>query len=413
MKKIFVSAVATLFVLAGCSGNKSPEAGNSSADYLSLDATATRAAIVNVSTLQTDMAGFKVYGTAADAPDVWYNGGSGQVIDGTNNHVFGTDSQWNFVTRVKWPSSATAYPMNFYACYPASPAGLYMTSETPDNLTGTYTVQPTAAAQVDFLAAHAATGAVKPANDMLNITFKHLLSKVDYGFHVENDYEAHVQAVVVENVANERVYDFINENWTTASEPTAAQCNNSYLYSGLLDGGQTAINGSVLTFTGNGNNTPIYTAADNAGLMLMPQNISAQTWVPNSDVPGSKSHVRVVYRLQKSEEPDYIGYADATRHPDYAGSQAETDNYTGALYIVVGYPFTLDWEAGKGYTYNIVLPGETGGILLEDTFFDENGRPTTLEVPNLDPGDMMLGDGYIHLIPEVEDWNDQPANDLI
>jgi hypothetical protein len=412
MKNLFVCTAAALLALTGCNENKAAE---ETGGAISLDATAareSRAAIARVSTLQGDAAGFKVWGTAADTPDVWYDGGSGEVIDGTNNHVFDAEGRWNFTTQVKWPSTVASYPMKFYAHYPATPVGLVMTSQTPDDLTATCTVQPTAAEQIDLLAARTETGAFKPSNDVLNITFKHLLAKVNYDFLVENGYEAGVVALTVENVANERVYDFLADNWTPTSAPVAANCTNGYLYLGQLDG-RTAIRSAVTQLPGNDTDTPTYTAADNASLMLMPQNVPTQTWNPAADkLPGGKAHVRIVYRIGRAGA-DYIGYANASSHPDYTGSQAEADGYNGALFFAVGYPFTLDWEAGKGYTYTIALPGTSGGILLEANCFDDKGRMTDLPVPNLSPGDPMLGDGYIHLVPGVDDWNDMSSGDLL
>jgi hypothetical protein len=214
-------------------------------------------------------------------------------------------------------------------------------------------------------------------------------------------------------VANERVYDFLNGSWTPASAPVAANCTGGYLYLGQLDGGRTAIRSAITQLTGNDTDTPVYAAADNASLMLMPQNVAGQTWNPASDkLPGGKAHVRVVYRIGRAGA-DYIGYANASSHPEYAGSQTEADGYNGALFFAVGYPFTLDWEAGKGYTYTIALPGPSGGILLEANCFDDKGRTTDLPVPNLSPGDPMLGDGYIHLVPSVDDWNDMSSGDLL
>jgi hypothetical protein len=413
MKTTLLSATAAVLICAGCSENIAKKSDSSVPGSIYLQATTTRtsrAAVATVPILQADPAGFRVYGTAANESGNWYDGGSGQVIDGSNNHLFGVDGQWGFATPVKWPSDGTAYPMSFYAFYPASPEGLAMeTPESPDNLKGTYTVPASAAEQTDLLAARATTGSYKPPHDILNLTFNHILSKVNYNFGIETGYDAYIQALVVENVATERVYDFIDGRWTPDSAPEAADCTGGYLYFGFLADGRTAIRNTTARFTGNDTNTPAYTATDNASLMLMPQNVTAQTWSADGDLPGNRAYVRMIYRMEKTSgtiTPDYTGYANASHHPDYAGSQAETDGYTGALFVAVGYPFTLNWEAGKGYTYNIMLPGTSGGILLESNYYNEAGQKTDLTVKNVTPGDSILGDGYIHLEPEVEEWTE-------
>ncbi len=405
-------AVVVAIVAAGCAKDRVSSVNTPREAYISLGVNTTRAPVTYLSSIENDAQGFRVYGVAANVPDAWYDAGTGQVVDGTNNHSYHPVSgQWDFQTPVPWPAAPGAYPMTFYACYPASPPELTMhVPATPDSLTGTFTVYPSAAQQSDLLGAKTATGPIKPANGALSILFKHLLSKVNYSMQVESGYEASVQALGVKNVAGSRAYDFLAEDWTAASQPTPVECTYDFLYLGRLDDGREAIHADTSIFAGTSVSVPCYAPADSANLMLVPQQVPAQTWTPVSgQAPTTQAHVYLLYRLGKSSdpaEPDYIGYANASRHPGYPDSFLLTQNYTGELFVKVGYSFTLEWQKAKGYNYNIVLPGSSGGILIAPNYYDDQGEPTDLPVEHTTVGEPLLGDGNIHLVPQVDNWID-------
>ncbi|MDR2935762.1 MAG: fimbrillin family protein [Rikenellaceae bacterium] len=422
MKKV-IFAMAAVALLASCSKNEVTNLNVSSTDAISLTGTTTRATIANVSDLQAN--GFTVYGTSADVTDAWYSDGTA-AIDGANKHVYNAGT-WNFATPVKWPTDAARYPMNFYAVYPdptvkADGFSSFTPSASAQTIKGVFNVKPTAAEQIDLLGA-TATASAKPMSSNLSITFRHLLSKVDFGLNVATDHMAHVQGLAINNVSGQGLADYTASSsvWNMIDNAT-----NRYTYSGMIHAnptGNPAANTFPTPWIGTGTAEPIFPGVHNNHLMLMPQTDSDQNWIttnPNTVEPEDKSHVVMVYRLAKTGDENYIGYADASDHPAYAGSALKTENYTGALFVKVGYPFTLDWKEGKGYIYNVTLPG-SGGYLLDQNYYDEDGNRTDLVVGDED-GDnnpdgpkvpeALTGDDYIHLVPVVDNWDDQPANAL-
>ncbi|MDR2911015.1 MAG: fimbrillin family protein [Bacteroidales bacterium] len=423
MKKVIL-AMAVVALMASCSKDEVTNL-NVNPDQISLVGTTTRATIANVSNLQTS--GFTVYGTAANVADAWYSDGNAS-IDGANKHIYdGAKGTWNFTTPVKWPTDAAKYPMNFYAIYPEATSANGFSSLTAtastQTVTGTFSVKPTAAEQIDLLSA-TASAAAKPMSSSLSITFKHLLSKVDFGLNVATGHTAYVQGLAINNVSMQGLRKF------TDASPSWGMIDgayNKYTYDGTIydspTGNPTANALPVIPWAGTGTAKPIFSGVHSNHLMLMPQADNNQNWIttsPNTVEPDGKSHVTMMYRLAKAGDDNYIGYADASNHPAYAGSALKTANYTGALFVKVGYPFTLDWKEGKGYIYNITLPG-SGGYLLDQNYYDENGNRTDLVVGDED-GDnnpdgpkvpeALTGDDYIHLIPVVSTWDDQPANAL-
>jgi hypothetical protein len=120
----------------------------------------------------------------------------------------------------------------------------------------------------------------------------------------------------------------------------------------------------------------------------------------------------MVYRLRQGTT-DFIGYTEAQSHPDFTGSDLQTGGYpaTAPLFVKVGYPFDLAWNAGSGYTYNIALNADnstTGGYLLDAFYYDQYGNRTDLPITGGTevPGP-VLGDGDIHLIPDISDWDEE------
>jgi hypothetical protein len=241
------------------------------------------------------------------------------------------------------------------------------------------------------------------------MTFEHILSKVFFTVTTGDDHKAYVLALGFDNLHKKNTYTIGNPGaWGTID---VALDSFSY-YNGFtpLTGTDTYEEKEFTDVT----RADFWAPADpeNKFMMLMPQ--TPKTWwqgvSPNaSAVPGSdEAYVRMLYRAEEinSSNKDFIGYESATTHPNY-GTSSLKDNYTGSLYVLVGYKYASTWVSGKGYEYEIPLPGATGGKLLDEFLYDDQGNQTELPViGGKVPDDIISSDIFIHLFPIVTDWDD-------
>jgi hypothetical protein len=146
-------------------------------------------------------------------------------------------------------------------------------------------------------------------------------------------------------------------------------------------------------------------------LMLLPQNPTKwnTSGTPVVVAPTTESYVQLVYRWENRDAIgaiiDEIGFSDASNHPDYADSQCEKDGYTGPLFVKVGYSYSPEWVKGKGYQYDIPIPGSTGGRLINNKLIDDKGNETDLTVPGISVPEVIIpSDDFIHLVPKVTEW---------
>jgi hypothetical protein len=120
-----------------------------------------------------------------------------------------------------------------------------------------------------------------------------------------------------------------------------------------------------------------------------------------------------LYRLETAEDKNYIGYEHASDHPYYKGSELELANYDGPLFVLAGYSYETTWEPGKGYQYNIPMPGDGGGILLDTYLYDDQGKTSDFTYSGGEVGENVItSDEYIHLIPKVIEWDEDDPEDL-
>jgi hypothetical protein len=142
-------------------------------------------------------------------------------------------------------------------------------------------------------------------------------------------------------------------------------------------------------------------------------------WAVNSSpVPlptSSQAHIRMLYRLEVPGNINFIGFAFANAHPGFGGSVLESSGYNPSdpLYVLVGYAYDGTWESGKGYRYDIPIPGVGGGILLDTFLYDNQGNKTDLPVPNGILGEHLISSGEIRLIPTVSLWDDQTPTNVL
>ena len=382
---------------------------------ISFAGSATKATIADLSTMQGDANGFRVYATSGNSPTGWYKDVNNRRINGTNNHSY-QGGKWSFTPDIYWPFVALDYPMKFWALYPASPAGLGSVDSTftpTFTLSASYTVQ-SVNNQIDLLAGRA-SATDQPIDGVCPIQFDHILSMVDFGIVAGVGTAPHVQSIEVVNVRDTRTFDFVSWDWQ--SSPTTGNANYPY-YSAV--GNMIWPAGNPITADELFSN-PIYVdvVAANRHLMLMPQ--TSPAWRPNALTGGM---VVLHYRMETGigttgvGTPREVGFPNASAHPDNASGTV-----TGPLFVKAGFPFSIasssfTWEKGFAYHYKIGLgiPGSCNGYILDEYYYDDQGVKTNLKlIEIIKDGKQLyhkLQDGEIHVMLDVYKWEEyvQPTH---
>lgn len=397
MKKFTWSLLILALAATSCAKDEVSSDAKPNPEQIGFYTNTTRSTVVNLPALEASTNGFVVYAASGAAPSAWFTG-----IDGTNNYKK-TAGVWGWTgTAPSWPTISTGYPMNFYAYYASSYTGLTLNTPTPvpSSFYGTYIIQ-SEANQVDFLAA-SATAVSKPASGMIPLTFKHILSKINFGVIPGSGASVFVQSINVNNVGNLRSYDFLVGNWT-APQPITFASNYSYK---TTANPATQLTGIDPTEAAVQNVVP----SNGGNLMLMPQ--TATTWTPTTGIAAANAFMGVIYRLTTAADPNAVGYTVANNHPNYSSLTTPIQAALNGkpLFVKVGYPFapsTMTWDKGKGYTYNICLgtSNATNGYVVDNFYYDETGAITTLPIIGKSKGD-PISNGKINFIVNVGDWDD-------
>lgn len=405
-------------ILSSCSKDDTTGTNPQNPNVIGFDGTTSRASINTIVNMSGDANGFKVYGSSGSTPSDWYTG-----IDGSNNYkcvsgVWG----WNG-TSPEWPTATTAYPMKFYAAYPAAPAGVTYTGTYPA-VTGAVTIQSTAATQIDLLAAKNEATTQKPAGGKLPLTFNHILSKINFGVIPGYNATPYVMAIDIVNVGDNNTYDYVAGSW--AAKTPAADAGYSYF---------KGVDSNIKAFTtGTDINEvtaqALYTGTHSNHLMLMPQN-GRTAWDPENDENNTSNgaYIESIYRLESTADKNAIGWEFAKDYltkymgetingwgsggNTYTGIGTGAGEYNGPLFIKAGFPLSISstgskaWEAGKGYTYNLCLGtvNSSNGYYLDEYFYDQHGQKTS--VPIKGNIGKPVTDGVIHFNVSVSTWTDE------
>ena len=211
-----------------------------------------------------------------------------------------------------WPSNSNN-KLSFLAYYPHDCADITFkdavtnadyTSSTHGMPKAHFTVQPTAAEQVDFMYADLATDQTK-AVGKVDFTFKHALTRLQFKAKHSGTGSVEIKITnVTVKAASKGTFDFSNATWTADGTTKANFPLTDYI-------------NTVLTTTA----TDVTTAADKNTLLMIPQDLT--------DV-----EIEVTY--------DQDGDTDNTATLALAGSQS-----------------TTPWTANKSITYTLIVnPGK-------------------------------------------------------
>lgn len=430
-KKIFPFAVLAA-TLVSCSQDELAPAQPNTADnpnVISFVSATTRATVNNLDAMKSNTTGFTVYATGADATGTWYTG-----VDGTNNYK-ATGGIWDWATntsRPQWPTATETgkWPMKFYAYFPddAGLAGFTPSITEASVIKAEIAVEQTIAGQTDFLAAKAEVSS-KPTTGFLPLNFKHIMSKVGFKITQETTTETTIAQLGFEQIGRTRTYNYIDGNWE-GTKPTANGSFQDYITYTLPMTGKP----------GTGAAQAVRPDGDNHFFMFVPQTggstVASQipVWdgtgtAADGEITPNGAYIQMLYRTNESTgtpKKDILGFAQRSSHDvetewDETANQTEYDkykkggSYTDGLYLKVGFKLTSDtfnWEAGKGYTYNLLL-NQAGGIYLSKYYYDKDGQNTKIPVVggNVDPGDPVFGEDIMFTVTETE-WDDQADTNI-
>lgn len=426
MKKTIFGLAACGLLLSSCSSNDVFEdnQGTNNPNVINFSATTTRATINNLDNVK---GGFPVYANWKGKTDGWQIAGQTYSFS-SNTWVWSGNAP-------QWPAVNETNKMHFYAYYPAdntaegNPDGFTPNATTVGTLTGAFTINPTAATQIDFLAANKSDILRIPQGGSVPLAFKHITTKINFGVQTAAGTKSYVQQMNINNVKNTGTYDYVtNNNWSDHSD------NALYDYYGTTTP-ETVSPKDTIAFRcavdGTEGAKPFYPSITNQHLMLLPQS-QTTVWTPTPEtsvtsIAPDRAYIGSVYRMTDggSPEKDLVGYSDASKHPNYNDlpENSTWKSYTGPLFVKVGFPLapksgqidpTFSWTMGKAYTYNIMLGqnGSTGGYILDERYYDEKGNPTDLTINGKNPGEPVSG-GTINFdvtVGEWEDANPQPGD---
>jgi len=412
IKKVIFSMAAIALLTFSCTRSEVENLNFSTPDAISLNpwTASTRAYIANLDSLKNDPSGFVVYADTANAG--WY-------IEGVS-HIFSTTTGWGFSPAVSWPVNTADYPVTFRAYYPdtASITGIILVSSSAPPATAlelTVQVPLLIEQQIDVLAAEA-TATSKPLNGLLNMNFKHILSKVNFTITNHDgtsqtsdpDHKAYVLAVGFGNLYTTNTYNVVTDAWDAFVTPAT----DDYNYYNSFD----ALTGTAVYEELEFNDADKDAIVPNSpgrfeNLMLLPQDDS-DVWDVSGTIthPGGDKYIRLLYRLQVAGNDDAVGYLDGSTCPGASTSSVLPSGYDDPLYVLVGYAYAGTWEPGKGYSYDIPLPGVGGGIYLSAFYYDNQGNETDLPIPGAVVGGHVMDVGHIIINPTVNLWDDSPGS---
>lgn len=320
MKKILFVALAAATMMS-CTENEVIEnAGNKKVvKFGTAVSSTTRAAITDITALQTS--GFTVYA---------YNTGAEAAGTGLLNKVFMDNlavsysaPNWSFTGTYYWPLSDN---IQFFA-YATDAAATYNVAADAKYPTIDYTIAADAAQQKDFVVAEAVNQT--SSDNVVTLKFNHVLTQVNFSVQGDDENLTYkISSLNIEGVANTGTYSYGTDIWT------ATGTAGTYTY-------PIATNASV---TGA---TAVELDQDKGALMLMPQTLTAA------------AKINITYSVFKGE--DAVG-AENTASVTLSNTTA--------------------WEPGKKIRYTLTLANNAAKVSFKPEVGEWSAEESgTVETP--------------------------------
>lgn len=313
-------------------------------------------------------------------------------------------------------------PAYFYSMHDGDAQGVGLSD---DSATKEYSVSGSSSDHND-LVYHASVLSAIPAGGTINVYHKHALSKIQLyaGTAGNKIYIAKVQLINVDANGTATITALAASDVATGTGVAWENSGTSdetylYYYVGDEDVDDTEATPQALqsTTVDDVTTNPVINDDTASPFMIIPQETSGVT---SEQIVADKitgSYLEVIYYLTDSNDAPLVGYSSVSIRSD-ADSYIDTDQ-DKTLYVKAAFPVGYDFEANMQYnlTLGVGMTGSTGGLLLEDNYVDRDGDPVTLtdkdcdttttpEVPEVDKGDEILGDGSddLDIIVSATSW---------
>lgn len=321
-KKLFLATLAGA-LLTACSNDELNENGNNNNDPIAFDTYISKQTRASQTTSK-NLNEFGVYAYVTDTDPY-------QLMD--NEKISKTGNNWTYSNIKFWPEN---HKVDFlaYAPYKADWAN-YNSGEKAF----TYTVSALASAQEDLIAATAFQKDKNSSTNKVNLTFKHLLSRIGFSAQSDNDYGSTQVAITgfklqykADAIDSESKFTFATSGDSDANEAGAWEATVTAQFSEGEESGELITENVVLTDNAQTLNTPA--ESSNTYLMMLPQSVEA------GDIQAE------------------ITYTITYTNPTAVVTNVKTIDLPA-----------VNWVMGKAYTYNFIIglsEIEFGDITVSD-----------------------------------------------
>lgn len=374
-KFYFISALASMALLSGCSDNELASVETSQEKtpigfHTVGSQMGSRATIINQGNITTT--DFKVYAFTNDGTA--FMGNTDTELGYNGVEIKYNNGKWDYVNTGDlkyWPGTVT--PLNFYAVNPFTfdedLTTLYCWQINKDKQQISYNcideyVASTGHENIDVMYAMAKNQTKNSNSGTVKLNFRHILSQIAF--------QAKTKDASIEVEINEiKLFNFnISGTFTFPTEdnvaPTKANWKTNQFSSGSMS--FTIITGAKITVNSQTDATDI---TKNTPMLVIPQKLNA--WQTNPTTAKTKEDA------DKAKE-SYLGISCKIKvNGQYVNGSATESEY---LYV----PFGAEWEPGKRYVYTLIF----------------GGGYTDQGVPVLSP---------INFDATAKDWEDNTTND--
>lgn len=405
MKKFFFPLCMFALALGSCAKDDVTDgvsAPINESDLLSLN-------VYSGTTRGTDMTTAAMEGTAANPGEVLLRIDDDGVPEFSCTFVYNdgkSDWEQEAADKLKWES--ITFPANFYSLHDGVPIDVKFGANSASK--SGYTVDGLVSTDHKDLVFYASRLNAIPTGGTLSAHHKHALSKLHI-YTATGGNRAFIAKVNLVNINGQGDVTITPLSVADQATKTGVSWSNlasrkSYNYLSL-----SKLYPDVLQV--NGDNSVIINSDDDAPMMIIPQTTTAATIETdpngldafvNKDMveKDGGSYVEVIYYMTDSEGERLVGYEKVSDMPDAADYCAEDQDKT--LYVKAGFPLGHEFLPNKEYdiTLGMGSDGSSGGKLLADYYVDKDGNPVSLtkngvvtkpEIPEIDEGDDVLGDG--------------------
>ena len=311
----------------------------------------TRATEVDISDLEA-AAGFKVEAVNFNGTGTFANRTYTLTKTGASSTAMGL-WVYNGGTPVLHPNGT----LDHYSTYPSALAS--QTNYTAGNLTFDYEVPASHSAQEDLIAASYQTTNATAVTATANLTFKHLLSQINFAVVGLDGYRITITDIKLNNIRSKGTFTFDTASTTPGATYPGTWSNQttSASYSYVINGTNTVTSNGPAVIFGDG----VKGGGRNNALMLLPQSVSGRNFTFD-------------YTMEyDAGGGSYLPFdsGSVTVNLNSLGSSAPTEWVAGKRYL---YTIYFETPIIIRYEVDVVSPWDTATDTPADVDNNRNGE---------------------------------------